>query len=142
MLFDRYLSSYGAFSAVSLLTERTDFRCAIARSGAYNRSLTPLGFQGEKRTLWQAPDLYQQLSPFFHADKVTTPVLLIHGSADENPGTAVLQSEMMFQALQAQQVQAKLLLLNKERHAYRYRETIEQMLIAQSAWLRQCAHPD
>lgn len=134
--------SYGAFSAVSLLTERTDFRCAIARSGAYNRSLTPLGFQGEKRTLWQAPDLYQQLSPFFHADKVITPVLLIHGSADENPGTAALQSEMMFQALQAQQVQAKLLLLNKERHAYRYRETIEQMLIAQSAWLRQCAHPD
>ncbi|WP_202948003.1 prolyl oligopeptidase family serine peptidase [Alishewanella aestuarii] len=134
--------SYGAFSAVSLLTERSDFRCAIARSGAYNRSLTPLGFQGEKRTLWQAPDLYQQLSPFFHADKVTTPVLLIHGSADENPGTAALQSEMMFQALQAQQVQAKLLLLNKERHAYRYRETIEQMLIAQSAWLRQCAQLD
>lgn len=134
--------SYGAFSAVSLLTERSDFRCAIARSGAYNRSLTPLGFQGEKRTLWQAPDLYQQLSPFFHADKIKTPVLLIHGSADENPGTAALQSEMMFQALQAQQVPAKLLLLNKERHAYRYRETIEQMLITQSAWLRQCAHPD
>lgn len=134
--------SYGAFSALSLLTERSDFRCAIARSGAYNRSLTPLGFQGEKRTLWQAPDLYRQLSPFFHADKIKTPVLLIHGSADENPGTAALQSEMMFQALQAQQVPAKLLLLNKERHAYRYRETIEQMLITQSAWLRQCAHPD
>lgn len=131
--------SYGAFSVLSLLTERTDFRCAIARSGAYNRSLTPLGFQGEKRTLWQVPDLYQQLSPFFHADKIKTPVLLIHGLADENPGTAPLQSEMMFQALQAHHVPAKLLLLNKERHAYRYKETIQQMLVAQSDWLRQCA---
>lgn len=131
--------SYGAFSTLSQLTERTDFRCAIARSGAYNRSLTPLGFQSEKRTLWQAPDLYQQLSPFFHADKIKTPVLLIHGLADENPGTRPLQSEMMFQALQAQQVHTKLLLLKKERHIYRYRETIEQMLIEQSAWLKQCA---
>lgn len=130
--------SYGAFSALSLLTERSDFRCAIARSGAYNRSLTPLGFQGEKRTLWQTPALYQQLSPFFHADKIKTPVLLVHGLADENPGTAPLQSEMMFQALQANQVYAKLLLLKKERHAYRYRETIEMMLIEQSNWLREC----
>lgn len=131
--------SYGAFSAISLLTERYDFRCAIARSGAYNRSLTPLGFQGEKRTLWQAPDLYKQLSPFFHADKIKTPVLLIHGLADENPGTAPIQSEMMFQALQANNVHAKLLLLQNERHIYRYRETIEQMLIEQSAWLKECA---
>ncbi|MDX3773378.1 prolyl oligopeptidase family serine peptidase [Chromatiaceae bacterium AAb-1] len=134
--------SYGAFSALSLLTERTEFRCAIARSGAYNRSLTPLGFQGEKRTLWQAPDLYQQLSPFFNADKIKTPVLLIHGLADENPGTTPLQSEMMFQALQAHQAHVKLLLLNKERHIYRYRETIEQMLIAQSAWFKQCSQVD
>lgn len=131
--------SYGAFSALSLLTERTDFRCAIARSGAYNRTLTPLGFQGEKRTLWQAPDLYQRLSPFFYADKIKTPVLLIHGMADENPGTSPLQSEMMFQALQANQLHAKLLLLSKERHVYRYRETIEQMLMEQSTWLRECA---
>jgi dipeptidyl aminopeptidase/acylaminoacyl peptidase len=131
--------SYGAFSAISLLTEHSDFRCVIARSGAYNRTLTPLGFQGEKRTLWQAPDLYQQLSPFFHADKIKTPVLLIHGLADENPGTAPIQSEMMFQALQANKVHAKLLLLQNERHIYRYRETIEQMLIEQSAWLKECA---
>lgn len=131
--------SYGAFSTISLLTEHSDFRCAIARSGAYNRTLTPLGFQGEKRTLWQAPDLYQQLSPFFHADKIKTPVLLIHGLADENPGTAAIQSEMMFQALQANKVHAKLLLLQNERHIYRYRETIEQMLIEQSAWLKECA---
>lgn len=134
--------SYGAFSTVSLLTERSDFRCAIARSGAYNRSLTPLGFQGEKRTLWQAPDLYQQLSPFFHADKIKTPVLLIHGLADENPGTSPLQSEMMFQALQANQVHAKLLLLKDERHNYRYRESITRMLTEQSAWLRQCAQAE
>lgn len=131
--------SYGAFGVLSLLTEGTGFRCAIARSGAYNRSLTPLGFQGEKRTLWQAPDLYQRLSPFFHADKIKTPVLLIHGLADENPGTAPLQSEMMFQALQAHQVPARLLLLKRERHTYRYRETIQQMLVTQSAWLQQCA---
>jgi len=131
--------SHGAFSTLSLLTEHTEFRCAIARSGAYNRSLTPLGFQGEKRTLWLEPDLYRQLSPFFYADKIKTPVLLIHGLADENPGTTPLQSEMMFQALQAHQVHARLLLLNKERHIYRYRETIGQMLVEQSTWLRQCA---
>ncbi|WP_333795885.1 alpha/beta hydrolase family protein [Rheinheimera sp.] len=131
--------SYGAFSALSLLTGRADFRCAIARSGAYNRSLTPLGFQGEKRTLWQAPELYQRMSPFFDADKIKTPVLLIHGMADENPGTSPLQSEMMFQALQANKQHAKLLLLKKERHVYRYQETIKQMLTEQSGWLRECA---
>lgn len=129
--------SYGAFSAVSLLATTDYFRGAIARSGAYNRSLTPLGFQSEKRTLWQAPDLYLQLSPFFQADQIKAPILLIHGTEDKNAGTSVLQSELMFQALQALGKDAELLLLPGEGHQYQGKENLLQMLQIQARWLKQ-----
>jgi len=129
--------SYGAFSAVSLLATTDYFHGAIARSGAYNRSLTPLGFQSEKRTLWQAPDLYLQLSPFFQADRIKAPILLIHGTDDQNAGTSLLQSELMFQALQALGKDAELLLLPGEGHQYQGRENLLQMLQIQARWLKQ-----
>lgn len=129
--------SYGAFSALSLLATTNHFKGAIARSGAYNRSLTPLGFQSEKRTLWQSPELYMQLSPFFQADKIKAPVLLIHGTEDQNAGTSPLQSEMMFQALQSQGGQVELLLLPGEGHQYKAKENLQSMLQVQSQWLRQ-----
>lgn len=129
--------SYGAFSALSLLATTDYFKGAIARSGAYNRSLTPLGFQSEKRTLWQSPELYMRLSPFFQADQIKAPVLLIHGTEDQNAGTSVLQSEMMFQALQAQSNKVELLLLPGEDHQYKAKENLQSMLQIQVRWLRQ-----
>lgn len=129
--------SYGAFSALSLLATSNDFAGAIARSGAYNRSLTPIGFQSEQRSLWEIPELYQQLSPFFQANKISAPVLLIHGTEDQNPGTPVLQSELMFQALQHNGVNSELLLLPKEGHQYKTKENILTMLETQARWLRQ-----
>lgn len=128
--------SYGAFSALSLLAHTQLFKGAIARSGAYNRSLTPLGFQGEKRTLWQAPEVYLQLSPFYQADKITAPVLLIHGTADQNAGTDVLQSEMMLQGLRANGVESELLLLAGEGHQYQMKENIQLLLETQLRWLQ------
>lgn len=129
--------SYGAFSALSLLATTNHFKGAIARSGAYNRSLTPLGFQSEKRTLWQSPELYMQLSPFFQADQIKAPVLLIHGTEDQNAGTSPLQSEMMFQALQSHGNKVELLLLPGEDHQYQAKENLQSMLQVQVRWLRQ-----
>ena len=89
--------SYGAFMASNLLAHAPDlFACAVARSGAYNRTLTPFGFQSEERTLWQAPDTYMKMSPFMHADIIKKPILLIHGEEDTNSGTNVIQSERFF----------------------------------------------
>src|SRR5262249_3407793 len=91
--------SYGAFMTANLLAHCDLFKAGVARSGAYNRTLTPFGFQSERRTLWEAPDVYLKLSPFMHADKIKAPLLLIHGEADNNPGTFPMQSERLFQAI-------------------------------------------
>ena len=129
--------SYGAFSALNLLAYTDLFSAGIVKSGAYNRTLTPLGFQQEKRNLWQAPELYQKMSPLFQADKIKEPVLLIHGSSDQNPGTSPLQSEMMFQALQANKGTARLVLLPGDGHSYQIKENLQLMLQHQSDWIQQ-----
>ena len=94
--------SYGAFMTANLLAHTDMFRAGIAESGAYNRSLTPYGFQNEERTYWQAPELYTKMSPFSYADKIKTPILLIHGEADDNTGTFPIQSERFYAALKGQ----------------------------------------
>ncbi|HRN99842.1 MAG TPA: prolyl oligopeptidase family serine peptidase, partial [Flavobacterium sp.] len=91
--------SYGAFMTANLLTHSNLFACGIARSGAYNRTLTPFGFQSEQRNYWEVPDVYNGMSPFMNASKMKTPMLLVHGEADNNPGTFTLQTERYFQAL-------------------------------------------
>src|SRR5216117_254042 len=91
--------SYGAFMTANLLSHSDLFRAGIARSGAYNRTLTPFGFQNEERTYWQAPEVYFQMSPFSYADKIKTPLLMIHGEADNNPGTFPIQSERLYNAI-------------------------------------------
>src|SRR5262249_52379538 len=91
--------SYGAFMTANLLAHCNLFRAGIARSGAYNRTLTPFGFQSERRTLWEAPELYVKMSPFIYANKIKAPILLIHGEADNNQGTFPVQSERLYQAL-------------------------------------------
>ncbi|HTD94561.1 MAG TPA: prolyl oligopeptidase family serine peptidase [Chitinophagaceae bacterium] len=127
--------SYGAFMTANLLAHTNLFKAGIARSGAYNRSLTPFGFQNEDRTYWEAPDLYTAMSPFSFADKIKTPILLIHGDADDNTGTYPIQSERMFNAIKGHGGTVKYISLPYEAHGYRGRENILHMLNEQFLWL-------
>ena len=127
--------SYGAFMTANLLSHSDLFAAGIARSGAYNRTLTPFGFQSEERTYWEAPEVYYNMSPFMHADKMKTPLLLIHGEADNNSGTFPLQSERYFNALKGMGAPVRLVFLPKESHGYAARESILHMLWEQDQWL-------
>ncbi|MEA3286517.1 MAG: prolyl oligopeptidase family serine peptidase [Candidatus Marinimicrobia bacterium] len=127
--------SYGAFMVANLLSHSNLFAAGIARSGAYNRTLTPFGFQSEERSYWEAPEVYYRMSPFMHADKMKTPLLLIHGEADNNSGTYPLQSERYFNALKGLGAPARLVMLPKESHGYRAKESILHLLWEQDRWL-------
>lgn len=127
--------SYGAFMTANLLSHSDLFAAGIARSGAYNRTLTPFGFQSEERSYWDAPEIYYNMSPFMHADKMKTPLLLIHGVADNNSGTYPLQSERYFNALKGLGATVRLVMLPKESHGYRAKESIMHMLWEQDQWL-------
>jgi dipeptidyl aminopeptidase/acylaminoacyl peptidase len=120
--------SYGAFMVANLLTHSKLFACGVARSGSYNRTLTPFGFQGEQRNYWDAPEVYNTMSPFATADKMKTPLLLVHGDADNNPGTFTLQTERYFQALKGLGAPVRMVLLPKEAHSYAARENILHLL--------------
>lgn len=127
--------SYGAFMTANLLTHSDLFAAGIARSGAYNRTLTPFGFQSEERNYWEASDVYNTMSPFQNADKMKTPILLIHGEEDNNSGTYPMQSERYFNALKGLGATARLVILPKESHGYAARESILHMLWEQDQWL-------
>ncbi len=127
--------SYGAFMTANLLAHSDLFAAGIARSGAYNRTLTPFGFQAEERTVWQAPEIYFAMSPFMHAEKVNEPILLIHGEADNNSGTYPLQSERFYGALKGLGATVRLCMLPHESHGYRARESILHMLWEMSEWM-------
>lgn len=120
--------SYGAFMTANLLTHSNLFACGIARSGAYNRTLTPFGFQSEQRNFWEVPDVYNRMSPFMQAEKMKTPLLLVHGEADNNPGTFTLQTERYFQALKGLGAPVRMVILPKEMHGYAARENIMHLL--------------
>ena len=127
--------SYGAFMTANLLAHAPGlFAAGIARSGAYNRTLTPFGFQSERRSFWEAPEVYRELSPFTHADRIKDPILLIHGAADNNPGTHTMQSERFYQALAAHGSDVKLVLLPHESHGYRATESILHTLAEMIDW--------
>jgi dipeptidyl aminopeptidase/acylaminoacyl peptidase len=127
--------SYGAFMTANLLTHSNLFAAGIARSGAYNRTLTPFGFQSEERNYWEAPEVYNAMSPFMHADKMKTPLLIIHGEADNNSGTHTMQSERYFQALKSFGAVARLVILPLESHGYAARENVLHLLWEQDQWL-------
>lgn len=127
--------SYGAFMTANLLSHSNLFAAGIARSGAYNRTLTPFGFQSEERNYWEAPEVYNAMSPFMTADKMKTPLLLIHGAADNNSGTYPLQSERYFNALKGLGATARLVMLPQESHGYVARESILHLLWEQDRWL-------
>jgi dipeptidyl aminopeptidase/acylaminoacyl peptidase len=126
--------SYGAFMTANLLAHSDIFRAGIARSGAYNRTLTPFGFQGERRNFWEASELYSKVSPFFFADKINEPLLLIHGEADNNQGTYPIQSERLFAAIKGNGGTARLVMLPLESHGYAGRESIGHALYEQINW--------
>ena len=127
--------SYGAFMVANLLSHSDLFAAGIARSGAYNRTLTPFGFQSEERSYWEAPEVYYTMSPFMHADKMKTPLLLIHGEADNNSGTYPMQSTRYFNALKGLGAPVRLVMLPKESHGYRAKESILHILWEQDQWL-------
>ncbi len=126
--------SHGALMVATLLAHTDLFRAGIARSGAYNHTLRPFGFQSERRTLWQAKDTYLKLSPLLYADKIRTPILLIHGEEDQNPGTVPLQSQKLFEAISGTGGTARLVMLPYESHGYQARESVEEVLAQQVAW--------
>ncbi|MBX9778911.1 MAG: prolyl oligopeptidase family serine peptidase [Chitinophagaceae bacterium] len=127
--------SYGAFMTANLLAHTNLFKAGIARSGAYNRTLTPFGFQNEDRTYWQAPQLYYEMSPFSYADKIKTPILLIHGEADDNTGTFPINSERLFAAIKGNGGTVRFVYLPYEAHGYRGKENILHLLWEQYQWL-------
>jgi dipeptidyl aminopeptidase/acylaminoacyl peptidase len=126
--------SYGAFMTANLLAHSDLFRAGIARSGAYNRTLTPFGFQSERRTLWEAADMYIKVSPFMNAQRIKEPILLIHGEADDNTGTFPIQSERMYQAIRGNGGTVRLVMLPLEAHGYTARETTEHVLYEMINW--------
>lgn len=127
--------SYGAFMVANLLAHTDLFAAGIARSGAYNRTLTPFGFQAEPRTYWQAPHVYNKMSPFNYADKIKTPLLITHGMDDENSGTFPVQSERLYSAIKGHGGTVRLVLLPKEFHGYRSRESVLHTFWEQDQWL-------
>ena len=127
--------SYGAFMVANLLSHSDLFAAGIARSGAYNRTLTPFGFQSEERNYWEAPEIYNGMSPFMHAEKMNEPLLLVHGEADNNSGTYPMQSERYFNALKGLGATVRLVMLPKESHGYRSKESILHLLWEQDQWL-------
>ncbi|MBL8237500.1 MAG: S9 family peptidase [Bryobacterales bacterium] len=126
--------SYGAFMTANLLAHSDLFAAGIARSGAYNRTLTPFGFQTERRTLWEAPETYLRMSPFLSAQKINEPILLIHGAADNNTGTFPIQSERMYTAIRGNGGTVRFVLLPHESHGYAARESVEHTLAEMVEW--------
>ena len=126
--------SYGAFMTANLLAHSDLFRAGIARSGAYNRTLTPFGFQNERRTFWEAPEMYAKMSPFMHADKINEPILLIHGEADNNSGTFPIQSERLYQAIKGHGAAVRYVTLPHESHGYAARESVDHTLAEMINW--------
>ncbi|HMP04698.1 MAG TPA: prolyl oligopeptidase family serine peptidase, partial [Gemmatales bacterium] len=126
--------SYGAFMTANLLAHSDLFKAGIARSGAFNRTLTPFGFQNERRTLWEAPDIYTRMSPFMFAHRIKAPILLIHGAVDNNSGTFPIQSERLYQAIRGNGGNVRFVSLPHESHGYVARESIEHTLYEMVSW--------
>jgi dipeptidyl aminopeptidase/acylaminoacyl peptidase len=126
--------SYGAFMTANLLAHTDLFKAGVARSGAYNRTLTPFGFQAERRTYWEAPETYLRMSPFHYANKINEPLLLIHGQADDNSGTFPVQSERLYQAVRGNGGTVRLVMLPHESHGYLARESVEHTLYEMIDW--------
>jgi dipeptidyl aminopeptidase/acylaminoacyl peptidase len=126
--------SYGGFMTANLLAHSDIFRAGIARSGAYNRTLTPFGFQNEQRTFWEVPTVYAAMSPFYFADKIKEPILLTHGEADDNSGTFPIQSERLYVAIKGNGGIVRYVTLPHEAHGYAARESVMHVMAEMLNW--------
>ena len=126
--------SHGALMTVNLVAHSNLFRAGVATSGSYNKTLTPFGFQNERRSVWEAPDVYRKVSPFFSADTLKAPLLIIHGEDDANPGTTPLQSTMLYEAIRGNGGTARLVMLPHEPHWYSAMESNEQLIYEMQRW--------
>jgi dipeptidyl aminopeptidase/acylaminoacyl peptidase len=126
--------SHGALMTVNLLAHSDLFRAGVATSGSYNKTLTPFGFQNERRSVWEAPQVYQKVSPFFFADKLKTPILIVHGADDANPGTTPLQASKLYEAIRGNGGTARLVMLPHEPHWYSALESNEQLIYEMVRW--------
>jgi len=126
--------SHGALMTVNLVAHSDLFRAGVATSGSYNKTLTPFGFQNEQRSVWEAPDVYRKVSPFFYADKIKTPLLIVHGGEDANPGTIPLQSSRLYEAIRGNGGTARLVILPHEPHWYTAMESNEQLIYEMLRW--------
>jgi dipeptidyl aminopeptidase/acylaminoacyl peptidase len=126
--------SHGALMTVNLLAHTDLFRAGVATSGSYNKTLTPFGFQSERRSVWESPDVYQKVSPFFFADKIKTPLLIVHGADDANPGTTPLQANKLFEAIRGNGGTTRLVMLPHEPHWYTAMESNEQLIYEMVHW--------
>ena len=126
--------SHGALMTVNLVAHSDLFRAGVATSGSYNKTLTPFGFQNEQRSVWEAPDVYMKVSPFFYADKIKTPLLIVHGGEDANPGTIPLQSSRLYEAIRGNGGTARLVILPHEPHWYEAMESNEQLVYEMLRW--------
>ncbi len=133
--------SYGAFMTANLLAHTDLFAAGIARSGAYNRTLTPFGFQTERRSFWEVPEVYDRVSPLRYANQISAPILLVHGADDANSGTFPIQSERLFQAIGGNGGTARLVILPLESHGYLARESVLHVLAEQFSWLDRWLRP-
>jgi dipeptidyl aminopeptidase/acylaminoacyl peptidase len=133
--------SYGGFMTANLLAHTDLFKTGIARSGAYNRTLTPFGFQAEQRNYWEATETYQKMSPFTYANQINEPILLIHGAADANSGTFPMQTERFYAALKGNGATARYVVLPLEDHGYRARESVGHTLYEMASWLDRYLKP-
>ena len=131
--------SYGGFMTANLLAHSDIFRAGLARSGAYNRTLTPFGFQNEQRTFWEVPQIYGNMSPFYFAHKVNEPILLIHGEADDNSGTFPIQSERFYMALKGHGATVRYVTLPNEAHGYAARESVLHTIAEMLNWANEFA---
>ncbi len=129
--------SHGALMTVNLLAHSNFFRAGVATSGSYNKTLTPFGFQSERRSVWEAPEVYQKVSPFFYADKLKTPLLIVHGADDANPGTTPMQANFLYEAIRGNGGTARLVILPHEPHWYTARESNEQEIYEMLRWFDQ-----
>jgi dipeptidyl aminopeptidase/acylaminoacyl peptidase len=126
--------SHGALMTVNLVAHTDLFRAGVATSGSYNKTLTPFGFQNERRSVWEAPDVYRKVSPFFSADTIKTPLLIVHGAEDANPGTTPLQASKLFEAIRGNGGTARLVMLPHEPHWYSAMESQEQLAYEMLRW--------
>ncbi len=126
--------SHGALMTANLVAHSDLFRAGVATSGSYNKTLTPFGFQNERRSVWEAPDVYMKVSPFFVADKIKTPLLIMHGAEDANPGTTPLQAHKLYEAIRGNGGTTRLVMLPHEPHWYTAMESNEQLVYEMLRW--------